>query len=112
MLNEKNAEISTRAGFIKAAGTGGVQKGAGLQARHLSQHRSAATVPGASLTRGAPYQRQFPLKSCRLASQRCEPDAFNLLPGGKVRQATFAHHVESHETIVHDAIFSGEPLEG
>src|SRR5262249_55076650 len=37
---------------------------------------------------------------------------FNLLPGGKVRPATIAHHVEGHETIVHDAIFSGESLEG
>jgi len=36
---------------------------------------------------------------------------FNLLPRGKVRPATIAHHLEGHKTIVHDAILCGEPLQ-
>lgn len=46
--------------------------------------------PITSTTPGAPYQRQFPLIACRLASQRCEPDAFQ--SSARRKSAASSHH--------------------
>src|SRR5215470_18554762 len=49
-----------------------------------------------TVTRGAPYRRQFPLKSCRLASQRCEPDAFQ--SSVRWKSAASSHHAPPRKT--------------
>src|SRR6516165_5720033 len=45
---------------------------------------------------GASYRRQFPLKSCRLASQRCEPDAFQ--SSARWKNEASSHHAPPRKT--------------